>query len=61
VVSWAFPDFQFEWLVQETKRNIPMELDFHNEGKNAEKVEGLLAKFPWLLVNLSLKIFRILY
>ncbi|KAF4518492.1 hypothetical protein B566_EDAN006497 [Ephemera danica] len=50
VVSWLFPDFKFDWLVKETKRNIPIELNFHNEGKNAEKVEQLLYKYSWLRV-----------
>ena len=34
----VFPDFKFTWLVEETKKNIPIELDFVNEGRNAEKV-----------------------
>jgi aarF domain-containing kinase len=34
----VFPDFKFNWLVEETKKNIPIELDFVNEGRNAEKV-----------------------
>ncbi|XP_059482617.1 aarF domain-containing kinase 1 [Neocloeon triangulifer] len=50
IVSRLFPDFRFEWLVKETKRNIPLELDFHNEGKNAEKADRILVKFPWLFV-----------
>lgn len=38
VMAWVFPDFKFQWLAEETKKNLPMELDFLNEGKNAEKV-----------------------
>lgn len=38
VMSWVFPDFKMQWLVDETKKNLPIELDFVNEGKNAEKV-----------------------
>lgn len=38
IMSWAFPDFKMQWLVEETKKNLPIELDFINEGKNAEKV-----------------------
>lgn len=38
VVSWFFPDFKFQWLVEESKKNLPIELDFLHEGKNAEKV-----------------------
>jgi len=50
LVSWAFPDFKFSWLVKETKRNIPIELDFLNEGRNAEKVEKMFSHVPWLKV-----------
>lgn len=33
-----FPDFKFQWLVDESKKNIPRELDFMTEGRNTEKV-----------------------
>lgn len=49
-VSWAFPDFKFEWLVSETKRNLPLELDFANEGKNAEKLASMFKKLSWLKI-----------
>ncbi|XP_047102612.1 aarF domain-containing kinase 1 [Schistocerca piceifrons] len=49
-ISWAFPDFKFEWLVSETKRNLPLELDFANEGKNAEKVASMFNKLTWLKI-----------
>jgi len=54
LVSKFFPDFRFEWLVKETKRNIPLELDFHNEGLNAEKADRILINYPWLLVRIFL-------
>lgn len=38
MMSWVFPDFKFQWLVDETKKNLPIELDFLHEGQNAEKV-----------------------
>lgn len=38
LISWSFPEFKFDWLVEVTKRNIPIELDFTQEGRNAEKV-----------------------
>lgn len=50
LVSWAFPEFKFSWLVKETKRNIPIELDFLHEGRNAEKVEKMFSHLPWLKV-----------
>lgn len=45
-----FPDFSFKWLLDETKRNIPLELDFVNEGKNSEKIAILLKEFVWLKI-----------
>ncbi|KAF5900782.1 putative aarF domain-containing protein kinase 1, partial [Clarias magur] len=50
VVHWLFPDFAFMWLVEEAKRNMPLELDFLNEGRNAEKVSHMLKHFGFLKV-----------
>lgn len=50
-IHWLFPDFAFMWLVEEAKKNMPLELDFLNEGHNAEKVASMLAHFPFLKVN----------
>lgn len=38
IMSWMFPEFRFQWLVDESKKNLPIELDFLHEGKNTEKV-----------------------
>lgn len=38
IMSYVFPDFKMQWLVDESKKNLPIELDFLNEGRNAEKV-----------------------
>lgn len=45
-----FPDFRFQWLVTEMKRNIPMELNFLQEAENAEKAATMFKHFPWLKV-----------
>lgn len=50
VVSKIFPSFDFMWLAAETRRNLPFELDFFNEGKNAETMSAILNKFSWLKV-----------
>ncbi|KAJ9578166.1 hypothetical protein L9F63_024973, partial [Diploptera punctata] len=50
LVSWVFPEFKFSWLVKESKRNIPIELDFLQEGHNAEKVGKMFSHLPWLKV-----------
>lgn len=38
IMAWVFPDFKMQWLVDESKKNLPVELDFLHEGHNAEKV-----------------------
>lgn len=46
-----FPEFEFMWLVDEAKKNLPLELDFLNEGRNAEKVAQMLKHFDFLKVR----------
>jgi ABC1 atypical kinase-like domain len=36
-VQRMFPDFKYMWLVDEMKKNLPAELDFVSEGRNAER------------------------
>jgi aarF domain-containing kinase len=50
IVKRVFPEFQFTWLVEETKRNLPLELDFLNEGKNSEKLQGKFSRLKFLKV-----------
>jgi len=50
VVKYVFPQFEFMWLAEEMKKNLPLELAFTQEGKNAEKISALLGKFEWLKV-----------
>lgn len=38
VVKYFFPDFEFGWLADEMKINLPLEMDFSNEGQNAMKL-----------------------
>jgi aarF domain-containing kinase len=45
-----FPDFQMVWLGEETERNLPVELDFLNEGRNIEKVAKMLEKHKYVKV-----------
>ncbi|XP_066468211.1 aarF domain-containing protein kinase 1 isoform X3 [Tiliqua scincoides] len=49
-VKQIFPDFEFMWLVEEAKKNLPLELDFLNEGRNAEKVAHMFKCFDFLKV-----------
>ncbi len=50
LASWIFPELKLEWLVEETKKNLPCELNFIMEGENAEKTSGLMKHLPWLHV-----------
>lgn len=49
-MSIIFPDFQMQWLVDETKKNIAKELDFIQEGHNAERLAKLFSAYKWLKV-----------
>ncbi|XP_037819172.1 aarF domain-containing kinase 1 [Lucilia sericata] len=49
-LALIFPDFKIQWLVDESKKNLPIELDFLNEGKNAEKVQKQFLKYNWLKI-----------
>lgn len=49
-MSKVFPDFEMQWLIDETKKNITKELDFLQEGRNAEKVAALFKDYKWLKV-----------
>lgn len=45
IMGWLFPEFRFQWLVDESKKNLPIELDFLHEGKNVEKVSAKVASW----------------
>jgi len=38
-----FPEFNYQWLVDEVKENLPKELDFEHEAANAERCRANLA------------------
>lgn len=57
-VKFIFPGFKYMWLAEETEKNLPLELDFIQEGKNCEKVAKMLQhlsffKVPCIYWNLS--------
>ena len=56
IVKRVFPEFQFTWLVEETKKNLPLELDFLNlnEGKNSENPQETFSRLKFLKVWKSL-------
>ncbi|XP_066463713.1 aarF domain-containing protein kinase 1 isoform X2 [Eleutherodactylus coqui] len=43
-------ELEFMWLVEEAKKNLPRELDFLNEARNAEKMADMVRKFPFLRI-----------
>ncbi|KAF7488616.1 putative aarF domain-containing protein kinase 1 -like protein [Sarcoptes scabiei] len=49
-INRLFPEYSFIWLVEETKKNLPLEMDFVHEGKNSELVGPLLKEFSWLKI-----------
>lgn len=49
-VAWIFPDFQYVWLAEETKKNLPKELDFVKEGEHCERVAKMYSHFKFLKV-----------
>lgn len=50
MLSWVFPEFKFQWLVDETKKNIPRELNFSEEAENVKKAKKMFEHFPWLKI-----------
>jgi aarF domain-containing kinase len=51
IAAKAFPDFKLLWLVDETKKNLPVELDFINEGQNADRLRNYMQDYDWLKVS----------
>ncbi|KEP65251.1 UNVERIFIED_CONTAM: ABC1 family protein [Hammondia hammondi] len=53
VVSWAFPDFEFRWLLPEFRQNMRQETDFRQEAYNAMRLRWLFRHqsevyVPWV-------------
>ncbi|SPN97493.1 related to bacterial aminoglycoside acetyltransferase regulators [Cephalotrichum gorgonifer] len=43
-----FPEYDLEWLSSEMDQSLPIELDFREEGKNAERTKAHFARIPSL-------------
>jgi len=50
LVKFAFPQFEFMWLANEMKINLPQELAFTKEAINAEKASRIFKEFDWIKV-----------
>ena len=42
IIGFLFSDFKLGWIMEETKKNLPIELDFLHEAKNTEKVKKII-------------------
>jgi predicted unusual protein kinase regulating ubiquinone biosynthesis (AarF/ABC1/UbiB family) len=49
-VGWLEPDVDLMPLIEELGTHVPLELDFENEGRNAERMAGMLAHRSDVLV-----------
>ncbi|KAK9502245.1 hypothetical protein O3M35_011051 [Rhynocoris fuscipes] len=50
IASKIFPEFKIKWLVEESRKNIPRELDFTEEVSNTMKAKEMFKHFSWLKV-----------
>ena len=50
IVKYFFPDFEFGWLADEMKANLPLEMDFSNEGRNAIQISRNFSSNPVLKI-----------
>ena len=51
-MEWAFPEFDLMWVAEETRINLPIELDFTYEAKNCAEAAENLKCFSWVKVIL---------
>jgi len=50
MIKAAFPQFEFMWLADEIRVNLPLELAFTQEAKNSEKVARIFKDYTWLKI-----------
>uniref|UniRef100_A0A914LHA4 ABC1 atypical kinase-like domain-containing protein n=1 Tax=Meloidogyne incognita TaxID=6306 RepID=A0A914LHA4_MELIC len=50
IAAFVFPNLHLNWLVNEMKRNLPIELDFVYEAANADRVRQMFAHLPFLKI-----------
>ncbi|MCO5571473.1 hypothetical protein L7F22_025213 [Adiantum nelumboides] len=49
-VAWLFPDYQFQWIVPEFEKTSVKELDFDEEGRNAERTSKFFERHKYVKV-----------
>lgn len=50
LVEFMHPKFGFSWVLKDLKHTLAQELDFENEGQNAERCAQDLQKLPYVLI-----------
>lgn len=52
-VHWIFPEFRFQWLADEVRRNLPIELNFRCEAKNQDIFSSMFKHLSFVKVTPS--------
>ncbi|CAL1532375.1 unnamed protein product [Lymnaea stagnalis] len=50
LVAWVHPKFGFAWVIKDLKETLRQELDFENEGRNAERCQRDLGHLKFIYV-----------
>ncbi|XP_038249469.1 uncharacterized aarF domain-containing protein kinase 5 isoform X1 [Dermochelys coriacea] len=50
IIEFMHPSFGFSWVLKDLKGTLAQELDFENEGRNAERCARDLRHFPYVVV-----------
>ncbi|XP_065255671.1 uncharacterized aarF domain-containing protein kinase 5 [Emys orbicularis] len=50
IIEYMHPSFGFSWVLKDLKGTLAQELDFENEGRNAERCARDLRHFPYVVV-----------
>ncbi|XP_073536231.1 uncharacterized aarF domain-containing protein kinase 5 isoform X2 [Phyllobates terribilis] len=50
LIEFMHPKFGFSWVLKDLKQTLSQELDFENEGENAERCAQDLRKLPYVLI-----------
>ncbi|TFJ97936.1 TYRO protein tyrosine kinase-binding protein [Platysternon megacephalum] len=50
IIELMHPSFGFSWVLKDLKETLAQELDFENEGRNAERCARDLRHFPYVVV-----------